>query len=160
MTFHSSVIMTPVHKDTEYWSQYLTKMMQKICFTISFISYLHMFWAHVLTIRRSKLHHTASGIVTPIGGRVVHGLRQDSILCIKLGKYWDKYTEIHGQQNAKKQNIEFLLWRCKGVRPYCHTCVGMRGSAASLCHQDTFIAYQYVCLKPSIYSLHVQIMYI
>jgi len=25
------------------------------------------------------------------------------ILCIKLVKYWDKYTEMHGQQNVKKQ---------------------------------------------------------
>ena len=24
------------------------------------------------------------------------------ILCIKLVKYWDKYTEMHGQQNAQK----------------------------------------------------------
>ena len=24
------------------------------------------------------------------------------ILCIKLVKYWDKYTEMHGQQNVKK----------------------------------------------------------
>jgi len=31
-----------------------------------------MFRAHVLIIRRSKLHYTASGIVTPIGGRPVH----------------------------------------------------------------------------------------
>jgi len=23
------------------------------------------------------------------------------ILCIKLVKYWDKYTEMHGQQNVK-----------------------------------------------------------
>ena len=27
------------------------------------------------------------------------------ILCIKLIKYWDKYTEMHGQQNAKKENV-------------------------------------------------------
>ena len=31
-----------------------------------------MFRAHVLIIRRSKLHYTASGIITPIGGRLVH----------------------------------------------------------------------------------------
>ena len=31
-----------------------------------------MFLAHVLIIRRSKLHYTASGIITPIGGRLVH----------------------------------------------------------------------------------------
>jgi len=42
------------------------------CFTISFISYLYMFRAHVLNIRRSKLHYTSSGIITPRGGRLVH----------------------------------------------------------------------------------------
>ena len=41
--------------------------MHKSCFTISFISCLHMFRAHVLIIRRSKLQYTASGIITPIG---------------------------------------------------------------------------------------------
>jgi len=35
-------------------------------FTISFISCLYMFRAHVLIIR-STLHYTASGIITPIG---------------------------------------------------------------------------------------------
>ena len=30
-----------------------------------------MFRAHVLIIRRSKLYYTASGIITPIGGRLV-----------------------------------------------------------------------------------------
>ena len=55
-----------------YLSRYLTKLMHKICFTISFISCLYMFRAHVLIIRRSKLHYTASGIITPMGGRLVH----------------------------------------------------------------------------------------
>jgi len=36
-----------------------------------------MFRAHVFIIRRSKLHYTASGIITPIGGHLVHGLRED-----------------------------------------------------------------------------------
>jgi len=53
-------------------SQYLTNLMHKICFTISFISCLYVFRAHVFIIRRSKLHYTASGIITPIGGRLVH----------------------------------------------------------------------------------------
>jgi len=42
-------------------SQYLTNLMHKICFTISFISCLHIFRAHVLIIRRSHslwYHHT------------------------------------------------------------------------------------------------------
>ena len=55
-----------------YLSQYLTNLMHKICFTINFISCLYMFRAHVLIIRRSKLHYTASGIITPICGRLVH----------------------------------------------------------------------------------------
>ena len=38
-----------------------------------------MFRAHVLIIRRSKLHYTASGIITPIGGRLVHRLRRPPI---------------------------------------------------------------------------------
>jgi len=31
-----------------------------------------MFRAHVLIIRRSKFHYTASSIITLIGGRLVH----------------------------------------------------------------------------------------
>ena len=33
---------------------------------------LHVSNTHVLITRRSKLHYTASGIITPIGGRLVH----------------------------------------------------------------------------------------
>ena len=45
-----------------------------------------MFRAHVLIVRRPKLYYTASGIITPIGGRPVHGLREDSvILCPSSG---------------------------------------------------------------------------
>jgi len=38
-----------------------------------------MFRVHVLIIRRSKLHYTASGIITLIDGRLVHGLREIKI---------------------------------------------------------------------------------
>jgi len=34
----------------------------------------------VLIIRRSKLYYTASGIITPVGGRLVHRLKEDSSL--------------------------------------------------------------------------------
>ena len=43
-----------------------------------------MFRAHVLIIRKSKLGYTASGNFTPIGGRLVHRLREDSLnLCTR-----------------------------------------------------------------------------
>ena len=34
---------------------------------------------HVLIVRRSKLYYTASGIITPLGGRPEHRLRKDSL---------------------------------------------------------------------------------
>ena len=47
---------------------------QNFCFTISLFHVSTGFEHHVLIIRRSKLHYTASGIVTPTGGRLVHRL--------------------------------------------------------------------------------------
>ena len=43
---------------------------------------LHVSSTVVLIIRRSKLYYTASGIVTPVGGRPVHRLREDSLSII------------------------------------------------------------------------------
>jgi len=48
-----------------------------------------MFRAHVLIVRRSQLYYTASGIITPIGGRP---------------------TEMHGQQNIKICFIMFIKY--------------------------------------------------
>ena len=40
----------------------------QICITQPLVSsHLYMFRAHVLIMRRSNLHYTASGIITPIG---------------------------------------------------------------------------------------------
>ena len=44
--------------------------MHKIFFYNKFIIRLYMF-------RRSKLYYTASGIITPVGGRSVHRLREE-----------------------------------------------------------------------------------
>ena len=59
--------LNAVCKPEQYLYQYLTNLIYKICFTISFISCLYMFRAHTLIIRRSKFYYTASGIITPIG---------------------------------------------------------------------------------------------
>jgi len=86
-------------------SQYLTNLMHKICFTISLISCLYMFRAHVLIIRRSNLHYTASGIITPIGGRLLQETRgcvmqfwppDDEHMCSKHVEAWNKtYCETN-----------------------------------------------------------------
>ena len=85
-----------------YLSQYLTNLMHKICFTISFISCLYMFRAYVLIIKRSKLHYTASGIITPIGVK--------QILCIKLVKYWDKHILCSITFSANRAFNE-IIWK-------------------------------------------------
>jgi len=46
-------------------------------FIISLLYASTCFEHYVLIIRRSKLYYTASGIITPVGGRPVHGLRED-----------------------------------------------------------------------------------
>ena len=51
---------------------------QNFCFTISLFHASTCFEHHVLIIRMSKLHYTASGIITPIGGHLMQKLREDS----------------------------------------------------------------------------------
>jgi len=52
------------------WPTWCTKFL----FNNTFISRLYMFRAHVFIISRSKLHYTASGIITSIGGLLVQVL--------------------------------------------------------------------------------------
>jgi len=110
-----------------YLSQYLSNLMHKICFTISFISCLYMFRAHVLIIRRSKI--------------ALHSLwYHHTYRCIKLLKYWDKFviycvncnwvatrwqqysTHLHtnNTQNDTKQTIHRKtqkFWKSAGRAP-------------------------------------------
>ena len=50
-----------------------------------FMSLFHVpkcFEHHMLILKRSKLFYTVSGIITPIGGRPIHRLRESSLkLC-------------------------------------------------------------------------------
>ena len=99
----------------------------------SFISCLYMFRAHVLIIRRSKLHYTASGIVTPIGGRLVHGLRDDSYCKTKFCASSWLNTEINIlrctiSKTSKSWYSVVSLGLCNmfhskvGLRTYQHPC--------------------------------------
>ena len=66
-----------------------------------------MFRAYALIITRSKLHYTAHEIKLIV----------KQILCIKLVKYWDEYTEMqHGQQNVKTGE---LCWTLKMEAAEC-----------------------------------------
>jgi len=54
-----------------------------------------MFRAHVLIIRKSKLHYTASGIITPIGV-MQFWLPDDKHMCSKHVEAWNK---TYGETN-------------------------------------------------------------
>ena len=53
---------------------------QILVFIISLLYASTCFEHYVLIIRRSKMYYTVSGIVTPVGGRPVHRLREDFII--------------------------------------------------------------------------------
>jgi len=53
--------------------------MHKFLFYNKFIIFLCMFRALCAIIRRSKFCYTASGTITPVGGRPVHGLRESCL---------------------------------------------------------------------------------
>jgi hypothetical protein len=78
-----------------------------------------MFRAHVLIVRRAKSHYTASGIITPVGGRPMHRLRES---CLNLRHMFRRrgmlqYFMILIFLNGNE--ISWLTWVCtspfKGV---------------------------------------------
>ena len=79
--------------------------MHNICFKISLFQASTCFEHHVLKVRRSKLYYTASGIITPIGGRPVHRLREDTRGCIV--QFWPPDDE-----HMCSKRVE--VWRLRG----------------------------------------------
>jgi len=68
-----------------------------------------MFRAHVLIIRRSKLHYTASGIITPISE--IHG--QQTVVKISHKNYSPESIVIcmsNGIECATMQGRKYLLF--------------------------------------------------
>jgi len=59
-----------------------------------------MFRVHVLIISRSNLHYTASGIITPIGGRLVRRLREAVLSFVAFldlqyfSTFWNKWRDF------------------------------------------------------------------
>jgi hypothetical protein len=64
LTVHLSIFIVLL---TVHLSIFISVINQLYAQNLSFISCLYMFQAHVLIIRRSKLHYTASGVIKPIG---------------------------------------------------------------------------------------------
>ena len=143
-----------------YSSQYLTNLMHKICFTISFISCLYMFRAHVFIIRWSKLRYTASGIITHIGGRLVHQTAtyrcddtrgcitqfwppDDEHMCSKHVEAWNKLTV--------KQKFCASSWLIDEINRISVSWPGFKLGAfwthSELCHPHCVIINHYVGMK-------------
>ena len=80
---------------------------QNFCFTISLFHASTCFEHHVLIIRRSKLHYTVSGIITPIGGRLVHRFNK---IC-RIKQLISTYVA-----SSVKTVHETATYRCDGTR--------------------------------------------
>jgi len=88
--------------------------MHKRLFYDEFISCLYMFRANVLIIRRSKLHYTASGIITSIGDRLVHEMMSTcarNMYTHEINLLWNKFcssswliTEINSNITFRRNN--------------------------------------------------------
>ena len=88
--------------------------MHKICFTISLFHASTCLEDHVLIVRRSKLYYTASGIITPIGGRPVH-------LCTYRCDDTQWCTEGRLGCSTPPRNSEGPLKSCQ-TQPDCENC--------------------------------------
>jgi len=105
-----------------------------------------MFRAHVLIIRKSKLYYTISDIITPSRAHVHETCARDHHLwcddtrgCVmqfcKLVNYWDKHTEMRGQQDVKKHIITLntgLFEMIVGVLTAGHLVLQMQPHVISL----------------------------
>ena len=58
----------------------------------------------VLTIMRSKLYYTASGIVTPVGGRPVRRVRKDCSTCAP-----DGHLQCVTKPDTVQYNFDLLM---------------------------------------------------
>ena len=74
-----------------------------------------MFRAHVLIVRRAKLYYTVSGIITPIGGRPVHRLRESSLnLWLSHMEICDSHiTEEYWTAPHTLKHTHFYIWSVK-----------------------------------------------
>ena len=56
----------------------------------------------MLIIRRSKLYYTASGIITPVGGRPVHRLKEDGFDLLMMSTWCSKHVEARNKLIVKQ----------------------------------------------------------
>ena len=82
--------------------------MHKFLFYICFEHY-------VLNIRRSKLYYTASGIVTPVGGRPVYGLREVWYLVSGTASGIITPTGVMIPDAVPPDDEHILLETCRGI---------------------------------------------
>ena len=82
--------------------------MHKICFTISLFHASTCFEQHVHIVRRSKLYYTASGIITPISGRPLHG---------KATYRCDVCIALSSPRNFRRNSLPFLFIAVQFLSP-------------------------------------------
>ena len=114
-----------------------------------------MFRAHVLIVRRSKLYYTVSGIITPVGGRPVHRLREDSLnRCNKKGINRLTPNDPYMGRTApltSKRCILYIYSTSKGTEYFKHA---LHSPFFSLQNAVCFIML--TCLVPVLFTFCIQ----
>ena len=97
---------------------------QNVFFIISLLYACTCFEHYVLIIRRSKLYYTASGIITPVGGRPLHRLRADSAERIWLFSSYHKDAQSNTNQKYRETIYFYKPLETEGALCllYIHLC--------------------------------------
>jgi len=100
-----------------------------------------MFRAYMLIIRRSKLHYTASGIITPIGGRVKQFWPPDyRHMCSKHVEAWNKLIVKQKFCASSWLITEINILRCTVSKTYkSQTVCNIKKNLRSIFKCGTFI---------------------
>ena len=107
----------------------------------------------MLIIRRSKLYYTASGIITPVGGRPVHRLREE---CSKHVEAFNPLTpnDHYSSRTApltSKRCILYIYSTNIGTEYFKH---GIHSPFLSLQNAVCFIILTY--LVPVLFTFYIQ----
>jgi len=88
---------------------------------------------------RSELHYTASGIITPMGGRLVHSLREDWLECMGL---WVR-RQVHVTPNPQSHAFQPVLSQAVHETA-THRCDDTRGCVMQFRPDDEHMCSKHV----------------
>jgi hypothetical protein len=107
----------------------------------------------VLIIRRSKLYYTASGIVTPVGGRPVHRLRESGIITPVGGRPVHRLRESGIITPVGGRAVHMLRGLRRDSYAFLRKCVEFMSCGLQKCVQNVASSVQGLTLNDSVWTV-------